>query len=150
MINLNHKIILLCLIILLQLLIIGPSCSFLITVIIGFIMALPIFHSSHNDLNKKIIVRFSQDHAIQVGVPTFLYIKQNRLDSMRNRSNTHFYNGAFILFFNTLQHLTYAHPEISNRVSNNLALAAVIAWRSSSNEYRLEFKRLARKIGIED
>ncbi|CAG8525528.1 11422_t:CDS:1 [Diversispora eburnea] len=96
---------------------------------------------------KTIIVRLSPEISIQVHVPTLVYIKQNNLDSMHNRSNTFFYNAGYMLFFNTLQKLIRTNPKIP---TNNLALAAVIAWKRSSNEDRLEFTRLAREAGIDN
>ncbi|RHZ88198.1 hypothetical protein Glove_25g56 [Diversispora epigaea] len=96
---------------------------------------------------ETIIVKFSPKIGIQVPVPTLDYIRQNNLDSMSNRSDTFFYNAAYMLFFNTLQKSVRTNSKIQD---NNLALASVIAWRKASNEYRLEFARLAREVGIDN
>ncbi|RHZ76957.1 hypothetical protein Glove_187g124 [Diversispora epigaea] len=116
--------------------------------ITGFLILLILYcNISTKKEVKTIIVKLFSEISIQVPVPTLAYIKQNNLDSMYNRSNTFFYNAAYMLFFNTLQKLIRTNPKIP---TNNLALAAVIAWKRSSNEYRLEFTRLAREAGIDN
>ncbi|RHZ83696.1 hypothetical protein Glove_88g1 [Diversispora epigaea] len=100
-------------------------------------------------MENNIIVQLSSEISVQVSIPTLAQITQNKLDSILNVPDNYIHNGGFLLFFNTLQSLIYANPEIPNRHAN-LALAAVIAWKRSSNEYRLEFSRLAREAGIDN